>query len=91
VYADHAEVLVEACGKLDKLFAEESVSVTCRFPLHHALEELRFLLIRPRIVERIVLRLCASGVLGCLGLGVAEGRGSCASLCFLSGRHWGPS
>jgi hypothetical protein len=78
---------VEACSKLDRLLVKDSVSITCRFPLHHALEELRFLLIRPRIVERIVLRLCAPGVLGCLGLGVAEGCGSCAGLCFLPGRH----
>lgn len=45
---------------------------TRRLPLHHALEELRLLLVRPRIVEGIVVRLRRPRILWCLWLGVAE-------------------
>jgi hypothetical protein len=60
---------------------------TCWLPLHHAFEELRFLLIGPRVAVQFILRLRRPGLLWGLGLRVPKWRRSRASLCLLTGRH----
>lgn len=60
---------------------------TCWLPLHHAFEELRLLLIGPRVAVQLIMRLRRPGLLWCLGLRVPKWRRGRASLCLLTGRH----
>ena len=69
--ADHAEMLVDASW----------------LPFHHTLEQLSLLLVRPGVVEPIILRLRNARVLRRLRLRVSEGCGRSAGLGFLSWRH----
>jgi hypothetical protein len=63
--------------------------LTCGLPHHHALEELRFLLVGPGISRDVILRLHRARVLRRLGLCVSVGCGSCAGLGSLARRHCG--
>lgn len=68
-----------ACG-------DGRINCTSWLPFHHALEQLRLLLVGPRFVEQLLLRRRAR-VLGCLGLHIGERRRSGAGFCFLARRH----